>query len=121
MRSKFTGQRRKLDRKVSFERQGADKNAFNEVNRGNWAELFNTRCAMYPTPNRASGAEKYDIDRTQYVAMVIIEVRSEVRTEALLTSDRAMIDGKAYEIISFEQPKRDSNIRIVAVNQGELT
>lgn len=117
MRSKFAGKRVKLDRKVTFERQGEDKNSFNEVNRGNWAPIFDTRCALYPAP----GSEKYDVARTQYIAPVIIEVRSEGRTDTLKTSDRAIIDGKVYEIISFEQPKRDSNIRIAAVNQGEQT
>lgn len=116
-RPSYVKQRLRLDSKVKFQRRGDGRNELNEPTPDAWADLFETRCAVYPAP----GYERFANQQTTATAPILIEVRSEARTRDLRASDRAIVtppDGGpaiTYNIVSpREQAERGDNIRITA-------
>lgn len=110
-RPTFVKQRRRLDTKVEFQRRTNERDKLNAPTKTGWAKLFDTRCAVYPAP----GYERFANAQNTATAPILIEVRSEQRTQGLTSEDRAVINGVTYNIISpAEQAERGSNIRIAA-------
>jgi hypothetical protein len=112
-RPTYVVQRRKLDKKVVFERRSTARDDFNQPTKAGWDNLFETRCALYPAP----GQERFTQAQgaTSATANMMIEVRSEARTLGLLPSDRALVDGVPYLLAAPPvQPERGSNLQIYA-------
>ena len=110
-RPSFVKQRRRLDKKVTFQRRSGAKDAFNAPAKAGWVDLFETRCAVYPAP----GFERFANAQNAATAPIMCEVRSETRTQSLLSSDRLIVDGVTYNIVApVEQLERGSNMQIIA-------
>ncbi len=118
-RPSYLKQRRRLDSIVTFQRRTNAKDGFNAPTKDGWADVFETRCAVYPAP----GFERFANAQNAATAPVMIEVRSEPRTLDLKAKDRLIIhgpdglkeSGTTYNIVSpNEQLERGSNIRITA-------
>lgn len=110
-RPSFIKPRSKLDKVITFQRRGAATDEFNAPVETNWVDLFSTRCAVYPAP----GYEKYQSAQNAATAIILIEVRSEIRTRGLKPADRCVIDGQKYNIVAPpDQLERGRNIQISA-------
>lgn len=110
-RPSFVKQRRRLDRNATFQRRSGSVNTMNEPVEGDWLETFSTRCATYPAP----GFERLEGGQNISTSPMMIEVRSDSRSLAILPSDRVIVDNVTYNIVApVEQPERGANIRIIA-------
>lgn len=111
--ARFFNRRRRLRDRIIIQRQSEGMDAMNSPT-NEWGDVFETRAAFYPSP----GTEKWASAQNAASSPSLFEVRSEARTRAILPSDRIVrkVDGSTWNIVAFDQPEGNSNIRIAAVS-----